>query len=141
MTETSSAAGVPRPAWNRSKTWQCSTSRLTVNCVAASSSRSVRVMWRQCLCQRPGQRSPAKNGRLVRFEITQPTREALDNCLRMTNCKAGEYLFPGGPKSRPTLEHATVCSPRMRVGRWHRSRPQQVRDAFPASNEATLIYR
>src|SRR5262245_7214605 len=37
-----------------------------------------------------------KTGRPVRFELTEPTRDAVDSYLRMTNRKVGEYLFPGG---------------------------------------------
>ena len=73
MIEAKSAPGVPRPAWNNQvarrkatlavepagrsvpswisssarATWQCSISRLTVNCVAAISLRFVSMMWRQ----------------------------------------------------------------------------------------------
>src|SRR5262247_71067 len=45
-----------------------------------------------------------KTGRPVRFELTEPTREALDNYLRMTDRKAGDYLFPGrgGPDGAMT---------------------------------------
>jgi integrase len=49
----------------------------------------------------------------VRFELTEPTREALDNYLRMTDRKAGEYLFPGSRnRDRPlsTRQYARlVC--------------------------------
>ena len=37
-----------------------------------------------------------KTGRPVGFELTEPTRRALDDCLRLTKCKAGKYPFPGG---------------------------------------------
>src|SRR5215510_16448684 len=36
-----------------------------------------------------------KTGRPVRFELTEVTRQALDDYLRMTGRKSGEYLFPG----------------------------------------------
>jgi integrase len=36
-----------------------------------------------------------KTGRPVRFELTEVTRQALDEYLRMTGRKPGEYLFPG----------------------------------------------
>jgi len=36
-----------------------------------------------------------KTGRPVRFELTEPTRQALDDYLRGAERKPGEYLFPG----------------------------------------------
>ena len=35
-----------------------------------------------------------KTGRPVRFELTEPTRQALDDYLRGAEHKPGEYLFP-----------------------------------------------
>ena len=54
-----------------------------------------------------------KTGRPVRFELTEVTRRALDDYLRMTGRKPGEYLFPGrhGP-DRPltTRQYARLVS-------------------------------
>jgi len=36
-----------------------------------------------------------KTGRSVRFELTEPTRQAVDDYLRGADRKSGEYLFPG----------------------------------------------
>ena len=36
-----------------------------------------------------------KTGRPVRSQLTEVTRQALDDYLRMTGRKSGEYLFPG----------------------------------------------
>ena len=36
-----------------------------------------------------------KTGRPVRFELTEPTRQALDDYLRHADHKPREYLFPG----------------------------------------------
>ena len=36
-----------------------------------------------------------KTGRPVRFELTDQTRQALDEYIRVTNKKSGEYLFVG----------------------------------------------
>jgi integrase len=53
-----------------------------------------------------------KTGRPVRFELTEPTREALDNYLRMTKYKAGEYLFGGGQNpDRPLSTRQYANSP------------------------------
>src|SRR5262250_2930735 len=35
-----------------------------------------------------------KTGRPVRFELTEQTRQAIDEYLRMTRRKTGEFLFP-----------------------------------------------
>src|SRR5262245_33221518 len=37
-----------------------------------------------------------KTGRPVRFELTEPTRQSLDDYLRDTNRQASDYQFPGG---------------------------------------------
>src|SRR5499427_5630256 len=44
-----------------------------------------------------------KTGRPVRFEITEQTRQSLDEYLRLTTRKAGEFLFAGRGKSRRGL--------------------------------------
>jgi integrase len=36
-----------------------------------------------------------KTGRPVRFELTEQTRQAIDDCLRLTRRKPGEFLFAG----------------------------------------------
>src|SRR5262249_25642979 len=54
-----------------------------------------------------------KTGRPVRFELTEPARQALDNYLRLANRKAGDYLFPGGQNlDRPlsTRQYARLVS-------------------------------
>ena len=140
MTETSSAAGLPRPAWNKGKitgpkpplrpshVWAiramldlekrtrdlamfnlaidsklrgCDLVALRVDDVAPNGYAKDRANIRQ-----------RKTGRPVRFELTEPTREALDNYLRGTNRKAGEYLFPGGRNSdRPPRDSMRASYP------------------------------
>jgi integrase len=41
-----------------------------------------------------------KTGRPVRFEVTEPTRQAIDDYLRATGKKAGEFLFSGRRPNR-----------------------------------------
>src|SRR5215470_11458206 len=36
-----------------------------------------------------------KTGRPVRFELTEQTRQAIEDYLRVTNRRSGEFLFPG----------------------------------------------
>ena len=54
-----------------------------------------------------------KTGRPVRFELTEPTRQALDDYLRIAGPKPGECLFPGrrGPnRSLTTRQYARLVS-------------------------------
>jgi integrase len=46
-----------------------------------------------------------KTGRPVRFELTEVTRQALDDYLRFSNRKPGQCLFPG---RRGPHEHLTT---------------------------------
>jgi len=139
MTETSSAAGVSRQAWNKGKitgpkpplrpghVWAirakldleertrdlamfnlaidsklrgCDLVALRVDDVAPHGYAKDRANVRQ-----------RKTGRPVRFELTEPTRRALDNYHHLTKCKAGAYLFPGGPdRSLSTRQYARLVS-------------------------------
>lgn len=58
-----------------------------------------------------------KTGRPVRFELTEPTRQALDDYLRVATRKPGEYLFPGRRNSPLTTRCMHASYP---VGRRHR---------------------
>jgi integrase len=54
-----------------------------------------------------------KTGRPVRFELTEQTRQAVDEFLKTTNKKPGEFLFAGrrGPqKSITTRQYARLVS-------------------------------
>jgi integrase len=54
-----------------------------------------------------------KTGRPVRFELTEVTRQALDDYLRVTNRKPGQCLFPGrrGPDQHlTTRQYARLVS-------------------------------
>ncbi|MGY4309700.1 integrase [Bradyrhizobium sp. USDA 4369] len=54
-----------------------------------------------------------KTGRPVRFELTEQTRQAVDEYLKATNKKPGEFLFAGrgGPqKSITTRQYARLVS-------------------------------
>src|SRR5215467_14944140 len=44
-----------------------------------------------------------KTGRPVRFELTELTRQALDDYLRITGVMSGDYLFPGRRRSNQPL--------------------------------------
>jgi integrase len=74
-----------------------------------------------------------KTGRTVKFELTEQTREALDEYLRAFGRKPGNFLFP----SRRYKEHhdTAICTPRLGLDRKYRFGPKFFRDAFTASNE------
>jgi integrase len=44
-----------------------------------------------------------KTGRPVRFEVTEQTRQAVDEYLRSTNRKQGQFLFPAQRRSEEAL--------------------------------------
>ncbi len=53
-----------------------------------------------------------KTGRLVKFELTDQTREAVDDYLRATGKKPGEFLFTGSGRagSMTTRQYARLVS-------------------------------
>ena len=44
-----------------------------------------------------------KTGRPVRFELSEPTRQAVDDYLGATGKRPGEFLFTGRARSKPLL--------------------------------------
>lgn len=56
-----------------------------------------------------------KTGRPVWFELTEPTREAVDVYLQQTGRRPGEFVFPG--RGQPNGSMATRQYARL-VGRW-----------------------
>ncbi len=77
-----------------------------------------------------------KTGRPVRFELTEQTRQAVDQYLKATNKKPGEFLFAGrrGPqKSITTRQYARLVSD------WIGSvglDPRTIWDALTATNQS-----
>ncbi|WOH60140.1 tyrosine-type recombinase/integrase [Bradyrhizobium sp. BWC-3-1] len=53
-----------------------------------------------------------KTGRPVKFELTESTRQAIDDYLRLTGKKSGEYLFTGRRRSghMTTRQYARLLS-------------------------------
>ena len=73
-----------------------------------------------------------KTGRPVRFELSEQTRQAVDDYLRATGKRPGEFLFTGrrGPdRNMTTRQYARLVSA---VDRQRRAGPEAVRDAFTA---------
>jgi integrase len=82
-----------------------------------------------------------KTGRPVRFELTEHTRQSLDDYLRISGRKPGQYLFAGrgGPdRSLTTRQYARL------VSRWVSSiglDPLKFATHSMRRTKATLIYR
>jgi integrase len=81
-----------------------------------------------------------KTGRPVRFELTEQTRQAVDEYLRMTCRKPGEFLFGGRGDGRglTTRQYARL------VGQWIASiglDPLKFGTHSLRRTKATLIYR
>jgi integrase len=82
-----------------------------------------------------------KTGRPVRFELTEQTRQAIDDYLRLTHRKPGEFLFAGrGGSGRglTTRQYARL------VGEWVASiglDPLKFGTHSLRRTKATLIYR
>jgi integrase len=82
-----------------------------------------------------------KTGRPVRFELTDQTRQALDEYIRVTNKKSGEYLFVGRRgqgQCMTTRQYARL------VGEWIASiglDPLKFATHSLRRTKATLIYR
>ena len=74
-----------------------------------------------------------KTGRPVRFELSEQTRQAVDDYLKVTGKRPGEFLFTGrrGPDRNMTTRQ--LCPARVGVDRKRRAGPKAVRDAFTAT--------
>jgi len=81
-----------------------------------------------------------KTGRPVRFELTEQTRQAIDEYLRMTHRKSGEFLFAGRGDSRglTTRQYARLVGQRVAsIG----LDPLKFGTHSLRRTKATLIYR
>lgn len=82
-----------------------------------------------------------KTGRAVRFELTESTREAVDEYLGTSCRKPGEYLFPGRGAE---VQHMTTRQYARLVARWIASiglNPNLFGTHSLRRTKATLIYR
>jgi integrase len=82
-----------------------------------------------------------KTGRPVRFELTDHTREAIDDYLRVSKSKPGEFLFPGRGGREKGL---TVRQYARLVGQWTAGiglDPLKFGTHSLRRTKATLIYR
>ena len=58
-----------------------------------------------------------KTGRPVRFELSEQTRQAIDDYLKATNKRPGEFLFTGRRGPEHQHNNSPICAPRIRVDR------------------------
>lgn len=82
-----------------------------------------------------------KTGRPVRFELTEVTRQAVDDYLRICGRKQGQCLFPG---RRGPDQHLTTRQYARLVGEWVSSiglDPHKYATHSMRRTKATLIYR
>jgi integrase len=78
-----------------------------------------------------------KTGRPVRFELSEQTRQAVDDYLKAANKRPGELLFisrRGPDRSMTTRQYA----PRFRVDWQHWIGPKTIRNAFAPAHEGNL---
>ena len=75
-----------------------------------------------------------KTGRPVKFELTEQTRQAVDDYLRAVRRRPGEFLFNGRGCASGHDDQA-VRAARLRVGRGHRAGPALLRDPFAPANQ------
>jgi integrase len=82
-----------------------------------------------------------KSGRPVRFELTEVTRQALDDYLRLTGRKQGEYVYPD---RRGPDRHLTTRQYARLVSEWVRGiglDPLKFATHSMRRTKVTLIYR
>jgi hypothetical protein len=62
-----------------------------------------------------------KTGRPVRFELTDQARQAVDDYLKVTGKKLGEYLFARPSSIGPVNDDPSILAPSLRLGSEHRA--------------------
>lgn len=75
-----------------------------------------------------------KTGRPVRFELTEQTRQAVDDYLKVASKRPGEYLFTG--RCGPGRNNPTICAARIQVDRKCRTGSEALWHAFAATHES-----
>ncbi|XSC43277.1 tyrosine-type recombinase/integrase [Bradyrhizobium sp. RDT10] len=113
-----------------SKLRGCDVVAIRVEDVAAGGYTADRAIVRQKKTRRP-----------VRFELSEQTRQAVDDYLKTANKRLGEFLVHGSSRSRPQHDNAPICAARIGMDRKRRARPKAVWHALTTTYKATLIYR
>ena len=81
-----------------------------------------------------------KTGQPVRFELTEQTRQAVDENLRAAGKKRDDFMFRP-ERLRPEHDDQAVCSAGFRVDCQHRLDPHVFGTHSLRRTKATLIYR
>jgi integrase len=137
-----SGPSVPDCSWSTAcATWRFSISLSIASCAAAISSLRVDDVAPNGYAIDRANVRQSKTGRPVRFELTEVTRQALDDYLRMTGRKLGQCLFQGrgGPD-----RHLTTRQYARLVGEWVSGiglGPLKYATHSMRRTKATLIYR
>jgi len=77
-----------------------------------------------------------KTGRPIRFELSEQTRQAIDDYLRATNKRPGEFLFTGRRGPQNQYDDAPVCTPCFGVDQERWTGPKAVWDPFVAADKS-----
>jgi integrase len=107
-----------------SKLRGCDLVALRVDDVAASGYAADRATVRQ-----------KKTGRPVKFELTEATRQAVDDYLKAAGRKFWRLPVCWPPKTRRQSDNPAVRTPIIRLGCQHRIGPAPVRDSLSAANK------
>ena len=75
-----------------------------------------------------------KTSRPVRFELTEQTRQAIDEYLAASLRRPGDYLFPG-PRGRALSDNSTICATCLGMDWLRWIRPLVVWHSFVATHE------
>ena len=76
-----------------------------------------------------------KTGRPVRFELTEQTRQAVDDYIKAAGKKPGEFLFSGRGDHHRCHYHPAICSACLQLGCNDRPRPALFRHALPSTHQ------
>ena len=79
-----------------------------------------------------------KTGRPVRFELTEPTRQAVDEYLKAANKRARRVLVRRPSWSPKKHHHTPICAPGIGLDRQCRAGSEAIWDAFTATHESDL---
>jgi len=76
-----------------------------------------------------------KTGRPVKFELTDQTRQAVDDYLKAAHKKSGEFLFTGRRGMGQCITTRQICTTHLRVGRQHWTGPEAFRHPFAPADK------
>ena len=76
-----------------------------------------------------------KTGHPVRFEMTEQTRQSVDDYIRAAGKKRGEFLFVGRRGPGQMHDHAAIRPPGLGLDRQHWAGPEAVWNALTTPNK------